>query len=701
MDTEPSYLSFNVKPHLIEDLGVNLYTSLSKALVEFVANAHDADANYAKIEMDAARIREARAEVKQAWQDSQEEGKPADLAQSLERARLPDSVEIRIKDDGHGMNRKDLDDKFLNIGRRRRGSDVRERSPEKRIIMGRKGLGKLAGFGIAHKMIVISKTKADYFPWEIELDYDAMMVAETTGHIKIPIRKLETNDVLGENSGTVVILSKLTFSGTDGAQSKAINSIANYFRMVDVDDFCIWHDDQLVEAKERTYDFAYPELGDGNDYLSLVSKKFTLGDGKDYKLDYRFRFTPSKGQLKEHERGVRIYAHGRLAAAPSLFEIPTSSNGYQYSSYLDGVVVADFIDEQPIDYVATDRQGLRWETPFLKPLSLAMQSEIKSALDAVAKARGEATSKDVHKDLFTKQVIEGEGLPKHRQTLAYKIAVTLAKSSPDSIKASYYKEALPLVVKGLGKGDILEAISGLAALDAPDLTEVVREVTELTKQEFGDFLSFVQGRISGIMALKKICLDQNFKKSNNERQLQKLFEENPWLIDPTFYQFMTADQKRSVVNQKLSEKLKIGSHVPGDYSSDDEEEQKEYGQNLRPDLVFLLNSLALGRIVIVELKAPNTPLHIDHLQQLKDYMMLTREYMDAHHSSIKCEIRGMLIGCRADGSTAKKVQALKFEESERSDAANWEVFDINEVLTRTEDAHRQLVDIYEGAEAVE
>lgn len=678
-----------------------MYTSLSKALVEFVANAHDADATYAKIEMDADLITKARREVKAEWRRMVDQVDPDSMGQSLERMRLPDSVVIRIKDDGHGMNRDDLEKKFLNVGRRRRGSEVRERSPGKRIIMGRKGLGKLAGFGIAHRMVIVSKTKDDDFPWEIVLDYDEMMKADTTDRIKIPLRKLTDNKVIGEESGSVITLSRLTYSGTEGAQSKAINSIANYFRMVDVDQFSIWHGEALVEAEELKYDFAYPVADDGGNYNSLISKKFELGDGKEYSLKYRLRFMPPKGQLKENERGIRIYAHSRLAAAPSLFEIPTSSNGYQYTSYLDGVVVADFIDEQQIDYVATDRQGLRWETDFLKPLEQALQNEIKDALNAVAKERGETTAKEVEKDLFTKQTIDGEKLPKHRQKLAYKIAITLAKSSPDSVQARYYRQALPLIVKGLGKGDILQAISGLAASDAPDLTEVVKELTELTKQEFGDFLSFVHGRISGIMALRKICIDQDFKRSNKEKEIQKLFEDNPWLIDPTFYQFMSADQRRSVVNNKLSEKLKIGKHVADGYSPIASEETEEYGLNLRPDLVFLLNNVALGRVVIVELKAPNTPLHIDHLNQLKDYMRLTEEWMTSHRPDLKCEIRGMLIGCRADNSSSQKVKSLIFEESRRPDSADWEVFDVNQVLARTEDAHRQLVEIYEVAESVE
>jgi len=46
-------LKFSFSAHLLEDLGVNLYTSLAKALVEFVANAYDADSPYIHIKFDA------------------------------------------------------------------------------------------------------------------------------------------------------------------------------------------------------------------------------------------------------------------------------------------------------------------------------------------------------------------------------------------------------------------------------------------------------------------------------------------------------------------------------------------------------------------------------------------------------------------------------------------------------------------------
>ena len=45
MAQEP--LKFIVAPHIVQDLGLNLYTSLPRVLVEFIANAYDADSPYA------------------------------------------------------------------------------------------------------------------------------------------------------------------------------------------------------------------------------------------------------------------------------------------------------------------------------------------------------------------------------------------------------------------------------------------------------------------------------------------------------------------------------------------------------------------------------------------------------------------------------------------------------------------------------
>jgi hypothetical protein len=55
MADEPA-LKFKVAPHIVEDLGLNLYTTLPRVLVEFVANAYDAVSPFARIQYDVAQI---------------------------------------------------------------------------------------------------------------------------------------------------------------------------------------------------------------------------------------------------------------------------------------------------------------------------------------------------------------------------------------------------------------------------------------------------------------------------------------------------------------------------------------------------------------------------------------------------------------------------------------------------------------------
>src|SRR3546814_18382129 len=75
---------------------------------------------------------------------------------------LPDDIAIPITDNGHGMSPDDVEKKFLPINRKRRldanGTESNVRSESGlRHVMGRKGLGKLAGFGAATKVVLRTK----------------------------------------------------------------------------------------------------------------------------------------------------------------------------------------------------------------------------------------------------------------------------------------------------------------------------------------------------------------------------------------------------------------------------------------------------------------------------------------------------------------------------------------------------------------
>ncbi len=108
-------ISLNVLNHL----GLNLYSNVPSVLSEVVANSYDADAEKVHVELDVA------------------------------------AGVVTITDDGHGMTRKDLNDRFLNVGFQRREADGGAVTPlHNRPVMGRKGIGKLSLFSIANTVEV-------------------------------------------------------------------------------------------------------------------------------------------------------------------------------------------------------------------------------------------------------------------------------------------------------------------------------------------------------------------------------------------------------------------------------------------------------------------------------------------------------------------------------------------------------------------
>lgn len=105
----------------IDHLGIKLYSQFPPVIAELISNAYDADAEHVEIDIN--------------YQDKQ----------------------VTIIDDGIGMSYDEINESFLVIGRNRRtamGTDV---SPIKqRKVTGRKGLGKLAVFGVANEIELIS-----------------------------------------------------------------------------------------------------------------------------------------------------------------------------------------------------------------------------------------------------------------------------------------------------------------------------------------------------------------------------------------------------------------------------------------------------------------------------------------------------------------------------------------------------------------
>jgi len=697
----PDALKFKVAPHLVQDLGLNLYTSLGRVLVEFVANAYDADSPSVDIRMAFDQIDLQRKKMSADWKAEcatiAAAGKASsDSVAALGERTLPPNVTIEIEDRGVGMSREDFQNRFLIAGRRRRDEDPPElrthTAAKKRLLMGRKGVGKLAGFGVAHVVTVISRKQGDAYATKIVLDFNELKKKRSTDDIVVPEERIDGGAGL-DPSGTRITLSALLHEPTQNKESTVSRTLGDHFVLIQQKDFSICLNEQQVKPSPREWDFAWPDPNLSPD--TYVAHSYDAEDeGRRITFKYRIRFTKPGQMLPGKERGVRVYAHSRLASMPSLLNAGTNMHGFRMTDYMDGVVIADFLDDQSTDYIATDRQSLRWETPLLAPLQQYLSEQMKAACKACQNKRDKDAETEARKDKFTEKQIAAAGLPKHRAKALYKAAAAIAQICTDGVKGEEYQTRLPILIDGFAQGDLLTALNALSKSPHPNFNQVIEEITELTAQEFGDFSRYITGRLSGIDALDKIIQEQDFRKGKNEKELHTLLEKNPWIIDPTFTQFLTSNQQEDTVFGKLAQYLKLGKYAGNAPAM---AAKKRKWDNDRPDLVFFLSSEGLARLAIVELKAPNIYLEMKHLLQLRAYMLKAKNWLDRRGKE-NIIVEGLLIGCHAVPETRTTgVMLLNNEIRKTGTNALERVYDLTEVLVQTRRAHQELLEIYKKA----
>ena len=119
---EPSDLVLTVAGNIIKHLGVQMYSGRPvPAIAELISNAWDADAESVTVKIP----------LDEAWDTNN------------------DKQVIEVSDNGNGMSWDMVKAAYLNVGRDRRKADNTDKSIGGRRLQGRKGVGKLAGFGIA------------------------------------------------------------------------------------------------------------------------------------------------------------------------------------------------------------------------------------------------------------------------------------------------------------------------------------------------------------------------------------------------------------------------------------------------------------------------------------------------------------------------------------------------------------------------
>lgn len=338
MNDNGGQLTLRFDPLTIEHLGLKMYSRLPAALAELIANAYDADAKNIILDL------------------SDEE---------------PDKMSIVIKDDGDGMSFQRVQDDFLVIGRKRREYDSGRVTALGRKITGKKGVGKLALFGIGKTIRIITCSRDDISATEFVLDWEQIL--QSTGGEYHPICNTTSKPF---NHGTVIELSNLSRISKFRVHETAV-ALAKLFNFYDSNNIevKITHngDDNNAEILSQKMQFE-------NINRQFEWKIHDLADvvkaSCEYKMDLTGEVMSSTKPISPELRGIALYANGRLVNMPSFFGVSEARYAF---SYLTGWINADFLDEDDgdDDIISTDRQSINWDSDRVCKLREYLQAIIR------------------------------------------------------------------------------------------------------------------------------------------------------------------------------------------------------------------------------------------------------------------------------------------------------------------------------------
>ena len=349
MNQSPFELRFD--PQTIRHLGLRMYATLAPALAEIISNSYDADANNVIVSL------------------IEDKGHPK---------------EIRIKDDGEGLSYDGINNKFLVIGRNRRDYEGDERSAKyKRLPTGKKGLGKLALFGLAKTITVntVQKGKLN----ELVLDWDDLMAAKGSYHPKATIINQDTK----LTDGTIISMTGLKRKSSFDFSGLA-DSLSRIFLFDDTFNLLIESPsgDRISIDNKRKYSLLNIEFDwslespllvpTGSEYAGKISGQLLTAEKP---------ITPQSGL-----RGITLFSRGKLVNAPEFFSSSTSSHFYQY---LTGWISVDFIDLLEDDVISTNRQSIDWEHTEMAKLRNFLSGIVSQINADWRKKRKEKKEKDL------------------------------------------------------------------------------------------------------------------------------------------------------------------------------------------------------------------------------------------------------------------------------------------------------------------
>lgn len=526
----PAKYTMRISRLTVDKLGVKLYDKVSAVLAELIANAYDADAQNVTIRAPMGKYLAGKAN-----------GEVRDKG-----------FEIKIEDDGAGMTPDEMQAFFLVVGAERRTDsrgDISKRF--RRKVMGRKGVGKLAPFGICKVMEVVSaggkpidgRDKVGHLTSHIILRYEDIITVPDEPDERYEPEVGDKDGTLSSRSGTTIVLREFGYRKVSDvnvlarqiAQRFGIRSRNWHVTLRDLAsrDACQVGAFAIDTMPNTRIDFGENGEVTGPDGADLqgVEAGFTH-EGAFHSVTGWMAYSkaPYRDELMA---GVRIYCRGKIAAQSTVFNQRAGFTGeHNIRSYLVGELHADWLDEEE-DLIQTDRRDILWSNEVaaafqdwgrrvVKRIGTLSRDPMRKATLEVFMETGQVADR-----IETQFPSEGQSEIRAKATdLAQMFGRTMNRSDAED------EEVVGNWV------DLSLELAPHVTLDAK-----MREAAENTKAPFEVLVSLLRtARIAELASFGRIAEDRlkvisrldglKDRSETQEADLQRLISDAPWLIDP-------------------------------------------------------------------------------------------------------------------------------------------------------------------------
>ena len=538
-----------------------------------------------------------------------------------------------------------VNDRYLRLGRDRRAVEG-DHSPGGRPVLGRKGIGKLAGFGVA-KMVEVWTVRDGHLT-AFRMDYDKITAVQSEVAAYKPEllhdRPVEATDPV--RAGTMVRLSRIQLKNRINGE-RFIRGLVRRFSLLSAD-FEVEVNGESLERLDMPLQFRFPAAGlEADDVPGIGTIRWWIG------------FTEKPIQVDE-ARGVSVLARGKVAQAPFFFELAGGAQSQLGLQYLTGEVIADGLDSDDADLIATDRASVLWEHPIAEPLLAWGQGKIRELLREWSKLRQKTQIKRLQDTTPYMSMVEK--FPEREQKELLSAIRTLADIP--TITNDRLDELVRILIQAFENDHFLNVIRALRDIEESAQDELVRLIEDWDVIEAVQTAQLVRGRVE-IIETFELMIDRRVPEKPD---MQDFLKTHPWLIDPSWQMMAHEKALDTVLEKHFNTERRI---------------KKRGGSRL--DFMCLADST---HAVVVEVKRPGLKVGVDELRQLEDYLIYLREkYQESNTRRAQMsKTTGVLVYSSMDN--AGRALADRMRASGDALIVTWEG-----LLTTAKRLHREYFDL--------